>query len=512
MMLLLILLVAFSPNHNTQNCEQISDLIQKNISANDQGRHQEGLSYIKEAAKKMDFCPQEIQLRVWHQLSVSYLFTEQKDSVIYYAKKVLNNTNKDQGAAIRIQSLTNLAMLSNQAKSYQDALYYNKQVFKHYQKEYLKNPTEKSAFKKSLAASNLALTLNNLAQKDSSSFYSKISLELHPDFNNDNFKSYNFKLAADLIEKTNPTQAKAYVLEAIKLAVKTKNKKQQLQGRLKLLSLGNEQEKLESISFIEQQNLETLYPGLQMEVLSALQKYYSTEGDYKTAYNYFQSLIQLQAQQKIEKAGDSLAVLTQKYKEVQAKSEQLQVRLDIKQKNIQLLTLGLVLIVLCALIAYLILKNTHRKKLLDSYFSNQEEFQRLLELIQSKDGSQGNTENVIYNKLMAKLKQNRYHLDPNINLGELAVAVGTNTKYLSQAVNEVTQNNISHLINTLRIAEAKILIEIDIRNNELKNLNEYWSYCGFNSNVSFYRAFKKITGISPADYKKEVVIQLKKAQ
>jgi len=47
-------------------------------------------------------------------------------------------------------------------------------------------------------------------------------------------------------------------------------------------------------------------------------------------------------------------------------------------------------------------------------------------------------------------------------------------------------------------------LEARIEKGEEINMEELSTLCGFNSNVSFYRAFKSVTGLTPKEYSAEI--------
>jgi AraC-like DNA-binding protein len=72
---------------------------------------------------------------------------------------------------------------------------------------------------------------------------------------------------------------------------------------------------------------------------------------------------------------------------------------------------------------------------------------------------------------------------------------------LSQILNEKLNRNYSEFINSYRIEEAKKILE-GPRAAQLK-INAVAFDVGFNTQVAFYNAFKKYTGLTPAQYRKQ---------
>lgn len=91
--------------------------------------------------------------------------------------------------------------------------------------------------------------------------------------------------------------------------------------------------------------------------------------------------------------------------------------------------------------------------------------------------------------------------NPNIKLGHLAEKLEVSPHYLSQMLNDNLGKSFSQYINTWRIETAKELI----KSNNQFTLEAIGFEAGFSSKSSFYSTFKKITGTTPAAYKKEML-------
>jgi len=104
----------------------------------------------------------------------------------------------------------------------------------------------------------------------------------------------------------------------------------------------------------------------------------------------------------------------------------------------------------------------------------------------------------IKNQLMICFNQDKIYLDRSLSLRTLAEHLGTNTKYLSQVINETTTKNFQTFINEYRIQEfQKKLLNGDAQQYTFFGL----AYdCGFANRSTFYRAFKIFTGQTPREY------------
>lgn len=89
-------------------------------------------------------------------------------------------------------------------------------------------------------------------------------------------------------------------------------------------------------------------------------------------------------------------------------------------------------------------------------------------------------------------------LNPNFTLEEAAKELKVTKHLLSQYVNEILGKSFSNLVKEYRVEKAKKLLETE-KNYTIESLG-YDS--GFSSKSTFFTAFKKTTGLTPAEYQK----------
>ncbi|MEL6811874.1 MAG: helix-turn-helix domain-containing protein [Bacteroidota bacterium] len=102
------------------------------------------------------------------------------------------------------------------------------------------------------------------------------------------------------------------------------------------------------------------------------------------------------------------------------------------------------------------------------------------------------------------LEEEHIFLERDLTAVKFAERLEINTSYLSQIVNQEFGCNLTHLINSHRIAHAKKTL----RNEAFDHLNFLGiaHHSGFNSANSFTRVFKKHTGKTPSEFKKEMEV------
>lgn len=104
----------------------------------------------------------------------------------------------------------------------------------------------------------------------------------------------------------------------------------------------------------------------------------------------------------------------------------------------------------------------------------------------------------LYAQLRALMGREKKYLDPNLTLKSVADLLGTNTKYLSQVVNNQAGCNFQQFINAYRIEEAKEKITSEDYNN--LTLYGIALYCGFKNKSTFYKVFKEFLSMTPREY------------
>ena len=116
----------------------------------------------------------------------------------------------------------------------------------------------------------------------------------------------------------------------------------------------------------------------------------------------------------------------------------------------------------------------------------------------------------LYVRLLDVMENQKLYLDPDMNLKTLINLLGTNKTYLYQAISQNSSENFRGLINRCRINEAKRIIEESVARSSVFDGTSLYSAAGFNSSVSFFRAFKHYTGLTPREYATQTRKELRK--
>ena len=189
-------------------------------------------------------------------------------------------------------------------------------------------------------------------------------------------------------------------------------------------------------------------------------------------------------------------------KERKTIENRLKERLSTTQKWVILISLFAIIISIT--LAY----QSKRKKLYKQRFNNlvassQNEKPTSVKIIPKKESSIPiDLVNKIL-KLLSKFQNNHEYILHDVTLFNLAKKFKTNTKYLSQIINQHKGKSFNNYINSLRINYTIEKLKTDTRFRKY-SINAIANEVGFNTSESFSKAFYKNTGIKPSYFIKEL--------
>ncbi len=95
------------------------------------------------------------------------------------------------------------------------------------------------------------------------------------------------------------------------------------------------------------------------------------------------------------------------------------------------------------------------------------------------------------------IRERRMYRNPDLKITDVVNAVASNRTYVSNAINHGLKMSFSDYINRMRVEEAMSkLAEIE----EGTPIRLVAEEVGFNNDATFYRHFRKVTGMTPADW------------
>jgi AraC-like DNA-binding protein len=107
----------------------------------------------------------------------------------------------------------------------------------------------------------------------------------------------------------------------------------------------------------------------------------------------------------------------------------------------------------------------------------------------------------IHERLTLLMREEQPYKDPELTLDQLAKQLDIHPNYLSQVINTKEQKSFYDLINESRVNEF-IRLSSQPQSEQFTLVSLAYD-CGFNSKASFNRNFKKHTGVTPSEYRRQ---------
>jgi len=114
---------------------------------------------------------------------------------------------------------------------------------------------------------------------------------------------------------------------------------------------------------------------------------------------------------------------------------------------------------------------------------------------------------IIRKKLLHYMEHDKPYLNPELKLQDVSNAIDCSPVEISQLLNIHLNTNFADFVNQYRINE--FIIRVQDKSAVKYTLTSLSEQSGFSSRTSFFRSFKKIKGTTPAEYIKEMGVNLK---
>ncbi len=261
----------------------------------------------------------------------------------------------------------------------------------------------------------------------------------------------------------------------------------------------------------------------QVDYYQVLSKVYSKIGDYKQSLEYYEKHTQLKDSIFKKEHSDKIAELNIIFENEKKEQEIKSLKQEKEIKDAQILFFIIITIIIVASLFFItilfIKRNIAYKALLKKNLeiSNKEDELKKLKananIIDEKPITEIKEEFIsskalefqsqeLLNNLIDALDNKKVYLDNKLTIDSLADMLYTNRTYLSKLINDVYGKNFNNFINEYRVSEAINIIK-DGRFDNL-TLEAIASKCGFNNKTTFNTFFKKITGITPSFFRKNI--------
>jgi len=238
-------------------------------------------------------------------------------------------------------------------------------------------------------------------------------------------------------------------------------------------------------------------------IYEAMNKYYAAVGNTALSMAYMDSTLQMI--NKIEAEFDAVLLLRMEQKESLARQYELD-RETVKRKQMQLrlLILSVCLVSIFGLLGWVYILYRKRNAAYRELVRKSQEW--AYEKVESKLTENADRHNnieeadrKIYGQFQLALQNKYLYREPAISIEDMAGHIKVNRNYLSRAINRCAGKNFNSCINEYRIKEAVRLI-MDSGPKKF-SIEEIAYKVGFDERKTFYNSFKKMTGLSPTQFK-----------
>ncbi len=240
-------------------------------------------------------------------------------------------------------------------------------------------------------------------------------------------------------------------------------------------------------------------------------KYYQLK-DTLLNYNQVAKVSQMQFLDQINEMDKRMAEIIQKHKQ-----EELLTRIGF-----------IVTTIIMVLAIMLYIKNKNLKRSNEHLYNNtleslqREEIERNMrinyeKMLEEKENNENNAadaksryktsglseedKGILLNKIINIMQTSEEIYSPDFKADRLVELVGSNNRYVSQVINEKLNCNFTTLLGEYRVKEiCKRMNKVDEYGN--LTINAIASSVGFRSHSGFFSMFKRVTGLSPAQYQK----------
>ncbi len=454
----------------------------------------------------------------WRAMAFAYLRKAELDSALLYSEKMYNygkEINNYDFTRSAIMAMGNIAM---QQGKYQNAKSLYLDVLKSTEKNI------EASFNLKVDYYNLGLAYSRLKEIEKSNYYLELAAKKTENENDEILLARIYGSLLDNYSRLNNNRKRLYYQEKANNIAERKNNYQLLaMGYSNMMQWSlNENNPTKAIEY-GKKSLTNLKKApveqLEIRVDSMMYAALKTMKRNDEALTFLEAFTKKKKKINSYKVQNKLNELIVKYdlenKNLKIKNQEQLLLLAKREKNLYLLLLLIIAIILLIFIIYK-RKSTFYKKLLyrkekynEKLFIERKNLFDLLKI--SKEPVYLNqesqlTENYssrteyLFNKIIETIDDEKLFLNPELDQKTLIRILGTNKKYLYEAIKIHGESNFRGIINRLRINHTKKTIETNIIEGRIINFTELYATSGFNANSSFYRIFKSITGLSPSEY------------
>lgn len=255
---------------------------------------------------------------------------------------------------------------------------------------------------------------------------------------------------------------------------------------------------------------------LERQLLGNYAFLYSDLSDYESAYRYLVQYSKLDRDIINEESKNAADELRARY-ETELKDSQIELQIaELEQYRARQAALAILIVFMLSMAAFIIYRLVDRNREMRTLYERNKEEMILLNAysnqiepgkLEAKQATFNEGDNItydLYNHITEVMEAEEAYLHNHFTLEDLAERVSSNTTYVSKAISVHAKKNFNQFVNLYRVRRARQLLHLKKGEIEILELMEK---CGFNSRSSFYRIFRDLVGMTPAQYVKQIQME-----
>lgn len=480
-----------------QPCGAVEKVTRSMIEDVQAARYPEALQAYSQLqrGKQLAACEDSAPLaNLYMTVATAFTMNVVRDSAIKYLELSLQLSTTHNLPDIKFRASTTYAMLLNQLGDYTRALALFREVYKGQ-----KQLAPKDFRRRSINTFNLGLTFQNLQQPDSALFYLKQSLAYAEKAGFEPIKPNILGILAEhYLQQKDMKQATYYADAAVRASKQNNNREQVVQGWLLQadLQLAGQQQRA-ALASIDQAG--RLMDNNSFSLLHAQvhKKRYQLLLNMRDSLSALRDLLQYQQirdsldvrnrNAQRESLSNMLKIAEEKYA-LEKRLIQTE-RTQLVQRYSLALLLAVVLVILVLFRLYYV--NVRNKSMLFKINLSKKNQQQVV----------NHKHEDIFYQAVELVEKEKLYIDPDFSIAQLSRLLGTNEKYLSNAIKTGSGDNFKAFVNQYRISSIKQRIEDAILSGDpITRFSAIGEEFGFKNESTFYRVFKEETGMAPKEY------------
>ena len=251
------------------------------------------------------------------------------------------------------------------------------------------------------------------------------------------------------------------------------------------------------------------YPNQRWERLyPVMAKYYAITGNTVLSAAYQDSA--LTYQKKVFQEYDALKLLYAEQQanrlEQQTKNDELQIeRMQTVYYKRAIFYVGIILLIIVGLLLYAVTLYRRKRVAYRELVKKSQEWASgqktpmKSEEIAAPIIEPNEAELTLMERIQKLMDEEKVYLDPHFTLTGIVTQLGVNRTYISTTLNRCTGKTFTQYINEYRISEA--INMMSVKENQYITIDNIAYNSGFSDRRTFHRIFKKITGLTPAEFR-----------